>query len=191
MGLWYTKGPSSVVRRPSSVVIVRSRFQKHFLLRNHWTDWSQVLYGISIPRGTKVYITGPVHMTKMAVMPIYDKNKTFKIVSRTISQMTFGTWHIAKGPRALEKLCKWTWVDIDVFNKRVNFVHSGFYILKSPSTLQTSSSQKPLDQLKSDFIWNIYAPRERTFINLVLVTWSRWPPCPYMVKTLQNSSPEP
>ena len=25
----------------------------------------------------------------------------------------------------------------------------------------------------------------------MLVTWPRWPPCPYMVKTLQKSSPEP
>ena len=27
---------------------------------------------------------------------------------------------------------------------------------------------------------------ERKFIQTVLVTWPRWPPCPYMVKTLKN-----
>ena len=33
---------------------------------------------------------------------------------------------------------------------------------------------------------------QRKFVCRVWVTWSRWPPCPYMVKTLQkSSSPEP
>ena len=27
---------------------------------------------------------------------------------------------------------------------------------------------------------------ERTFVQMVLVTWPRWPPCPYMVKTLKS-----
>ena len=27
---------------------------------------------------------------------------------------------------------------------------------------------------------------ERKFVQTVLVTWPRWPPCPYMVKTLNN-----
>ena len=28
--------------------------------------------------------------------------------------------------------------------------------------------------------------RERKFVQMVQVTWPRWPPCPYMVKTLKN-----
>ena len=32
---------------------------------------------------------------------------------------------------------------------------------------------------------------EQKFIQMVQVTWPRWPPCLYMVKTLKNSSPEP
>ena len=36
--------------------------------------------------GTKVYTTGPGHLTKKVTMPIYDKKKIF--FSRTISQMT-------------------------------------------------------------------------------------------------------
>ena len=33
---------------------------------------------------------------------------------------------------------------------------------------------------------------EQNFVQMVLVTWPRWPPRPYMVKTLQkSSSPEP
>ena len=34
--------------------------------------------------------------------------------------------------------------------------------------------------------------RGNEFVQTVLVTWPRWPPCPYMVKTLKkSSSPEP
>ena len=32
---------------------------------------------------------------------------------------------------------------------------------------------------------------ERKFVKMVLVTCPRWPPRPYMVKTLKKSSPEP
>ena len=39
--------------------------------------------------GTKVYIIGPGHMTKMAAMPIYGKTLKIKnFLSRTINQMT-------------------------------------------------------------------------------------------------------
>ena len=31
---------------------------------------------------------------------------------------------------------------------------------------------------------------ERSFVQTVLVTWLRWPPCPYMVKTLKSSFPK-
>ena len=33
--------------------------------------------------------------------------------------------------------------------------------------------------------------RERCFVRGIWVTWPRWPPRPYMLKTLQKSSPEP
>ena len=49
---------------------------------------------------------------------------------------------------------------------------------------QTSSPLKPLGQLNSNFIWRLLRMGERKFIQMVLVTWPRWPPCPYMVKTL-------
>ena len=38
--------------------------------------------------GTKVYITGYGHMTKMAIMPINGKNPFKIFFSKTISQMT-------------------------------------------------------------------------------------------------------
>ena len=57
---------------------------------------------------------------------------------------------------------------------------------------QTSSPLKLLGQLNSYFIWRLLRMGERKFVQMVLVTWPRWPPCPYMVKTLKkSSSPEP
>ena len=49
---------------------------------------------------------------------------------------------------------------------------------------QTSSPLKPLGQLNSNFIWRLLRVGERKFVQMVLVTWPRWLPCPYMVKTL-------
>ena len=57
---------------------------------------------------------------------------------------------------------------------------------------QTSSPLKPLDQLNSNFIWRLLRMGEQKFVQMFLITWPRWPPCPYMVKTLKkSSSPEP
>ena len=57
---------------------------------------------------------------------------------------------------------------------------------------QTSSSQKPLGRSKPNFMWSLLGQGERNFVRSILVTWPRWPPRPYMVKTLQkSSSPEP
>ena len=57
---------------------------------------------------------------------------------------------------------------------------------------QTSSPLKPLGQSNSNFIWRLLRMRDRKFVQMVLVTSPRWPPRPYMVKTLKkSSSPEP
>ena len=32
------------------------------------------------------------------------------------------------------------------------------------------------------FIWSRHGMGERKFVQTVLVTWTRWPPCPYMGK---------
>ena len=56
---------------------------------------------------------------------------------------------------------------------------------------ETSSPLKPLGQLKPNFMWSLLGMGERKFVQTVQVTWPRWPPCPYMVKTLKKSSPEP
>ena len=57
----------------------------------------------------------------------------------------------------------------------------------SPSVrqhFQTSSPLKPLGQLNSNFIWRLLRNGEPKFVQMFVVTWPRWPPCPYMVKTL-------
>ena len=40
-------------------------------------------------------------------------------------------------------------------------------------------------------MWSLHVSGERKFVRGIWVTCPRWPPCPYMVKTLQKSSPEP
>ena len=54
---------------------------------------------------------------------------------------------------------------------------------------QTSSPLKPLGRLKPNFIWSLLGTGERKFVQMIQVTWPRWPPCLYMVK--KSSSPEP
>ena len=55
--------------------------------------------------GTKVYINGPGHMTKMATMPIYGK--TFKnLLLQNQKSYDLETWHVALGTQALQSLCK-------------------------------------------------------------------------------------
>ena len=39
---------------------------------------------------------------------------------------------------------------------------------------------------QSNFIWSFYGMGEQKFAQTVLVTWPRWPPYLYMVKTLKN-----
>ena len=51
---------------------------------------------------------------------------------------------------------------------------------------QTSSPLKSLGQLNSNFIWRLLRMGEPKFVQMGLVTWPRWPPCPYMVKTFEN-----
>ena len=54
--------------------------------------------------GTKVYINGPGHMTKMAAMPIYGKN--LKKSSPEPEVLDLETWNVALGTQALRSLYK-------------------------------------------------------------------------------------
>ena len=53
--------------------------------------------------GTKVYINGPGHMTKMAAMPIYGKNLK-KLLLQIQMSYDLETWHVASGTQALQFL---------------------------------------------------------------------------------------
>ena len=57
---------------------------------------------------------------------------------------------------------------------------------------QRSSSPKPLGQSRPNFMWRLHGSGKRKFIRDIWVIWPRWPPRPYIVKTLQKcSSPGP
>ena len=45
---------------------------------------------------------------------------------------------------------------------------------------------EPLGQCCLNFIWSLTRARERKFAKIVAVHWPRWPPSPYMVKTVKN-----
>ena len=58
--------------------------------------------------------------------------------------------------------------------------------------IQTGFSQKLLGHSELNFVWKLSGTRKWKFVNMILVTWQKWPPCPYMVKTLKKPlSPEP
>ena len=47
---------------------------------------------------------------------------------------------------------------------------------------QTSFPEKPLTRLKPNLIWVLHGMGERKFVQMIQVTYPRWPPCTYMVK---------
>ena len=55
--------------------------------------------------GTKVYINGPGHMTKMAPMPIYGKNLK-NLLLQNQKSYDLETWHVASGTQVLQILYK-------------------------------------------------------------------------------------
>ena len=61
-----------------------------------------------------------------------------------------------------------------------------------PVNISNISPMKPVGGLTPNFIWSLSRMGEWKFVRVIWITWPRWPPCPYMVKTLQkSSSPEP
>ena len=54
------------------------------------------------------------------------------------------------------------------------------------SKIQTGFSQKLLCRSEPNFVWELSGTRKWKFDDMMLVTWPRWPPRPYMVKKLQN-----
>ena len=66
----------SGVRRPSSSSVRPSTISHVFSSETAWPIKAQFYMEPPWEGGTKVYINGPGHMTKVAAMPIYGKNLT-------------------------------------------------------------------------------------------------------------------
>ena len=70
------------IRRPS-VVVRPSTFSNIFSSETAWPIKAKFYVEPPWEGGTKVYINGPGHITKMAAMPIYGKNPSKIFFSRT------------------------------------------------------------------------------------------------------------
>ena len=91
------------VRRLSSVC--RPPFSKIFSSEIAWPIKAKFNVEPLWERGTKVYINGLGHMTKMAAMLIYGKNlKNLLLQNHKFYDLE--TWHVASGTQALQRLYK-------------------------------------------------------------------------------------
>ena len=92
----YTHGTASVIcrRRPSTISNV-------FSSETAWPIKAKFYVEPPWEGGTKVYINGPGHMTKMAAMPIYGKNLK-NLLLQNQKSYCLETWHVALGTQALQ-----------------------------------------------------------------------------------------
>ena len=88
---------------PASVVVRPSTFSNDFSSETAWPIKAKF---VEPPweGGTKVYINGPGHMTKMAAMPIYGKN--LKNLLQNQKSYDLETLDVASGTQALQSLYK-------------------------------------------------------------------------------------
>ena len=54
------------------------------------------------------------------------------------------------------------------------------------STFSNIFSEHRTDWSQPNFMWSLLGTGEQKFVQTVQVTWPRWLPCPYLVKTLKN-----
>ena len=66
--------------------------------------------------------------------------------------------------------------------------HPSIVCCPSSSVHHFQRSSKLLGLLKPNFMWSLHGSGEWKFVRGIWVSWPRWPPRPYMVKTLQKSS---
>ena len=93
-----------MVRRPASVVVVRpSTISNVFSSETAWPIKAKFYTKPPWEEGTKVYINGPGHMTKVAAMPIYGKNLK-NILLQNQKSYDHETWHVSLGTQALQIL---------------------------------------------------------------------------------------
>ena len=67
--------------------------------------------------GTKVYINGPGHMTKMAAMPLYGKN-----LLQNQKSYDLETWHVASGTSSTKSRNDDPGLTMTYFTARSNLV---------------------------------------------------------------------
>ena len=87
-----------MVQRPSSSVVVPrpSTISNVFSSSTAWPIKAKFYVDPPWKGGTKVYINGPGHMTKMAAMPRYGKNlKNLLLQNQTYYDLE--TWHVVSG----------------------------------------------------------------------------------------------
>ena len=60
------------------------------------------------------------------------------------------------------------------------------FVWKKCRWFQMTSTLKPLGQCCSNFMWSLLGAGERKIAKMGMVRWSKWLPCPYMVKTFKN-----
>ena len=107
---------------PGSGVRCRCRRQQCLYIFSSETAWpiKAKLY-VEPPweGGTKVYINGPGHLTKMAPCPYMVK--TFKnLLLQNQKSYDLETWHVALGTQVLQSLYKWwPWVDLILWQGQI------------------------------------------------------------------------
>ena len=81
-------------------------------------------------------------------------------------------------------------IQINELMKLNEYQSQGHYLalVKGHSDFKIKScfSQILQSQLEPNFIWKLMGAWEWKFIQMSTVTWLRWPPCPYMLKTFKN-----
>ena len=101
--------------------------------------------------------------------------------------------HKSSGTGGLPKLLKWwSYIDVWPFYGKIKFA-SLCICMGTIHLYETKKNEnfkrpplKPLGQCCSHFMWSLLRLGKRKVVKMVTVYWSRWLPCPYMVKTFKN-----
>ena len=83
----------------------RPPFSNVFSSETTWTIKAKFYVESPWEGGTKLYINGPGHMTKMAARPIYGKLLK-NLLFQNQKSYDLETWHVASGTQALQSLYK-------------------------------------------------------------------------------------
>ena len=207
--------PSVVRRRPSSVVR-RPQCSKIFSSKTACPIKAKFYVELPWVGGTKVCSWHLGHMTKMAATPIYGKNPskiffsgTGRPISTFVQMMTLGwPWPILRQGQiwyfGLFYRKKWKLL---IFQNNcslwpeTNWKNEHVWVLKVKVISWPWPKVIYIQNLKLAFLRNHWANQSQILYVIfqvqgnenfsdvmMLVTWPRWPPYSYMVKTLKKSS---